>query len=216
MGPDHIYAFDGQSVRPLSLGVSKLVEEAVFPGEIHLTYLPNDRLLVMAYGRTNLLCLCLGGERPAAVTWDIRARTIARNQETLVAGDADTGEVVSFDPRMGATVPVTVRWKSTPLSLGDASLWKLVRRVEASFTTGGSPTPIRLGVQEGLGDGTPLFEQATTLTGNEGSVAVTVPANVQGRYATVSVEATTTQMGQPLLAPPIYVEFRARDRLGRR
>lgn len=179
VGPDNIYAFNGTTAQPITRGVSKLIREMRYTHEITLTYVPELRALVLAYGRAPLLLLCMTGERPSAVTWEHVSRVAARHEDTLVIGHEGKVLIYDFDYDQ-PNLPVNVHWRSTPLSFGDPSIWKLYRRAEAYFTAGGV-TSVSLALNEVLGNGE-RFEETVAANNTSGISRVRVPANIQGRY----------------------------------
>lgn len=179
-----------------------------------LVYVPRLRTLFLSRADGVLAVSFLLDGKPRAAVWDVKGDLITTQGGSLLHLDASR-RVGVYDAETDSTGKIPFRWKSNLLSLGDPSLWKLFRRVEAFFTAHPG-TKITLGIEEGVGDGQGVRQEQTMTSTQAQSVhRAVVASSVQGRYAVLTLSGESAQGTSALVAPPISIEFRARDRMGR-
>lgn len=179
----------------------------------------------MLSGTPALLVLSFGLDQKARMSsWNVPSAALAINRGCLLAAKphptSGLTTLVRFDAAQdhnytgGAANPIPFAWRSAALSLGDPTLWKIFRRVECLLTPQ-SGTNVSLSVEEVLGDGTPeqIGQVASAATNRVG--VLTVSANIQGRFVRIAISGLSTQGQEVVVAPPLSIEYRTRDRMGR-
>lgn len=200
-----------------------------------LTYWPENNMVIAADPIRTVIGK-LSNQRVSWATWDLHPVSVEEYGNSIYYAEGQYVYILSGDQDQqpdSTFKPIKHSFESNPLSLGDHTITKLMRRAEVLFS-GGGRTEVTLGLKPLLGDevgvvsDTALALTTGSLWGSSkwgtakwggGELAVrnrlVVPSNLIGQYIIFTLTTSTTRSRSFHILTPMNFELRVKDRFGR-